>query len=410
MSLLQNTKQWLIFILGMFFIFSIQSLFLYHEYIDFKNSKIYRFSGEIINIYDKNDYNVLKIKDENIEFFTSIDKYNNIKKLNSLNGYILTSKITFIDYVKGFYANSFGLDIKADDSFKALLHKNINLQHQNKYIADLFSALFLAIPLGDMVRHICAVLGISHLIALSGFHLGLLSSIIYFLLYYPYSYLHQIYIPYRNKRADLLYITIILLLGYLLFTNVPPSLLRAFVMMAFGIYFVLTGIKIVNYQTLFIIVLWIVALFPNMLFSLSFWFSVCGVFYIFLFLQYFGKLPKSIQLLIFNFWIYFMMNAVVHYFFDTVSFVQLFSPFLTLGFTVFYPIELLMHLLGQGGYFDGILEFVFEYEFHISSYITPLWFFLLYLGLSFYAIINRYVFYVLNSVMIIFNSYMFVLL
>lgn len=411
MNLFEHKKQYVYLFVFFLLIASINLFFLYQDFKEFQSLKIYKFEAKVINIYYKNDYNVLKLSDDKIEFFTSIPLHSNIEKLDYIRGYVLTNNIAFLDYLRGFYANSFGLYIlKKDKSKKQELLYNIYNQHENSMLQSLFSALFLAVPLDQEVREICAILGVSHLIALSGFHLGLLSGIFYFLLYYPYSFVHQKYFPYRNKKVDLLTFVLVILFGYLYFTDFVPSLLRAFVMYAFGIYFLQANIKLLSYETLFLVVLIILALFPKMIFSLSFWFSVIGVFYIFLFLQYFKTLPKVFQFILFNLWIYLAVNAIVHYFFDVTALVQLFSPILTILFSVFYPLELFLHLIDQGSLLDSLILPLFSMQYQSYGFSTPLWFFIAYIILSLGATKNKYIFYMFNFALIGFNGYLFLLI
>lgn len=98
-------------------------------------------------------------------------------------------------------------------------------------IRELFNALFLAIPVSSQLRDIITAYGIAHVVALSGFHIVVLSFIIYWILYFPYSFLQNRYFPYRNRRFDILLITMAILFYYLLLTDIVPSLLRAFVLL-----------------------------------------------------------------------------------------------------------------------------------------------------------------------------------
>lgn len=411
MNLFEYKKQYAYLFVFFSLVASINLFFLYQDFQEFRSLKIYKFEAKVINIYYKNDYNVLKLSDDNMEFFTSISLGFEVKKLDYIKGYVLTNKITFLNYLKGFYANSFGLYVVQKQKLKKQeLLETIYMQHENSMLQSLFAALFLAVPLDQEVREICAILGVSHLIALSGFHLGLLSGIFYFLLYYPYSFVHQKYFPYRNKKIDLLVFVLIVLFGYLYFTDFVPSLLRAFVMYAFGVYFLQANIKLLSYETLFLVVLIILALFPKMIFSLSFWFSVIGVFYIFLFLQYFKTLPKVFQFILFNLWIYLAVNAIVHYFFDVTALVQLFSPILTILFSVFYPLELLMHIVGQGGLLDSLILPLFTTQYQSYAFSTPLWFFIVYIIVSLGATREKYIFYLFNILLVGFNMYLFLLI
>ncbi|MDN5076524.1 ComEC/Rec2 family competence protein, partial [Aliarcobacter butzleri] len=114
-----------------------------------------------------------------------------------------------------------------------------------------------------------------------------LSFVIYWILYFPYSFFQNKYFPYRNRRFDILLITMAILFYYLLLTDIVPSLLRAFVLFSLGLYLLRSNIKVISYLTLFYTFLIVIALFPQYIFNIGFWFSIFAVFYIYLFIQYF---------------------------------------------------------------------------------------------------------------------------
>ena len=91
--------------------------------------------------------------------------------------------------------------LEKEKKFKDKIIKKINSNHQDKMISELFQALFLALPISKELRDICTNYGISHLIALSGFHLGVLSFVIYWIFYFPYTYLHKRYFLYLNREV-----------------------------------------------------------------------------------------------------------------------------------------------------------------------------------------------------------------
>ncbi len=385
------------------------NIFLYFlDYKKFSSEEIYQTKATILNIYPKQNYQVLKLETDNFTCFTSANKEQTYIKLQNIDIYLVSKNISFYKYLKGFYTKSFNLiSLSIENSNKITIDNFISSQHNNKNIASLYSALFLAIPIDSNLRDIFANYGISHLIAISGFHLGVISLVLYFIFNLLYKSIHQNYFPYRNKRFDILICISLILFSYLLFTNLVPSLLRAFMMFIFGIFLLRNNIKLLSFETLFIIVLIIITLFPKLLFSLSLWFSVAGVFYIFLFIQYFNKLNKYIQLIVFNFWIYLAINPITHYFFGTTSIEQLFSPFLTILFTIFYPLTAFLHIIGLGGLFDDILINFLDIQMDNYEIFTPFWFFILYLFFSFGSIINKYFFYILNLLFILFSGYLY---
>lgn len=408
LPLFKDNKERRVFFIIIFLVFLFNIYNEYTNFTKFKTNEIYETKGTIVNSYSKENYLILKIKTKNFTFFTSTQQKSQFYKFQNINIYVVTQNIDFYSYLKGFYTKSFNLTIiKHDKTLKESLIQLIESQHSSKEIASLYSALFLASSLDPSIRELASNLGISHLIAISGFHLGLISFVLYFILHLLYNKVHNSLVPYRNKRFDIMIIVTILLFTYLLFLDLPASLLRAFVMFVFALFLLRCNIKLISFETLFIITIFIIALFPKLLFSLSLWFSIAGVFYIFLFLKYFKGMNKYLQLLIFNFWIYLAINPIVHYFFATTSLEQLFSPLLTILFTLFYPISVLLHMINLGGLFDGLLQYLINLDIVSSETFTPLWVFLIYLLISFFSTLKKEFFILLNIYIIVYNMWLF---
>ncbi len=181
----------------------------YSKYQELIDDEVYETKVKVLNIYPKKDYNILRLSASNFDFFTNIDKSESVEKLDILNILILSKNISFLDYLKGFYAKSIIFKkIEKQSGFKDEIIKKIDSNHEDNITKELFQALFLAIPISKELRDICTNYGISHLIALSGFHLGVLSFVIYWIFYFPYTYLHKKYFLYRNKKYDLLLVSI----------------------------------------------------------------------------------------------------------------------------------------------------------------------------------------------------------
>ena len=380
----------------------------YSKYQELIDDEVYETKVKVLNIYPKKDYNILRLSAPNFDFFTNIDKSESVEKLDILNILILSKNISFLDYLKGFYAKSIIFKkIEKQSSFKDEIIKKIDSNHEDNITKELFQALFLAIPISKELRDICTNYGISHLIALSGFHLGVLSFVIYWIFYFPYTYLHKKYFLYRNKKYDLLLISISFLFFYLILTNVVPSLLRAFVMFVFAIFLLRYNIKLFSYTTLFIVFLIVISLFPKYFFSLGFWFSIIAVFYIFLFLQYFSKLNKYLQIVLFNLWMFLIFNPIVHFYFPQTSYEQFLSPLITILFTFFYPFEIFAHIFDFAIYFDGFIKKFLYWDMYVYNVETPFYFFIVYLMFSLASIFYKKAFWVLNILMIIFNLYLY---
>ena len=381
----------------------------YSKYLELINEEVYETKAKILNIYEKPNYNILRLSAENFDFFTNIEKSEKVEKSDIINILIISKYVSFFDYLKGFYVKSINFTkVEKTIILKDKIIEKIDSNHEDKITKELFQALFLAVPISKELREICTNYGISHLIALSGFHLGVLSFVIYWIFYFPYSFLHARYFSYRNKKYDLLLLSIFFLFCYLIFTNLVPSLLRAFVMFTFAVFLLRSNIKIFSFLSLFITFLIVISLFPKYLFSLGFWFSIMAVFYIFLFIQYFSHLNKYLQILFFNFWIFLIFNPIVHFYFPQTSYEQFLSPIITIFFTFFYPLEIFAHIFSFAGYFDEVIKIFLYWDMYVYEIKTPFYFLIVFLIVSFASIFYKKAFYFLNILMILFNLYLYI--
>lgn len=335
--------------------------------IEFQNYKnLTRFDTAVVNAtvlkqYTKTKnsrtYQVLKLKSKDgFTFYTTAKKSFPYSKGKEVSLEIYTDRINFYEYLKTFYAYAKKIVVDPVPTLKQRLNEFISNQHTNKNLANLYQALFSATPLNKNLQSAFSTLGISHLVAISGFHLGVLSAILFFIIRYPYKFFQDRYFPYRNAKVDTFIIISSVLLLYLLFLDSPASLLRAFGMLILGFVFYDRGIKVVSMQTLLIAVILLLSFFPRLLFTLGFWLSVGGVYYIFLFLIYFKELSKSIQFVAIPFWVYLLMLPFSLALFGGFSIYHPLSILWTSLFTVFYPISILMHTIGVGDIFDSILK------------------------------------------------------
>ncbi|RUM65989.1 MAG: ComEC/Rec2 family competence protein, partial [Sulfurospirillum sp.] len=317
-------------------------------------------------------------------------------KQRELSVAIITKNIGFLQYLKGFFAPTFDLELlEFKPTLKNRLKEFIDSQHHHKWTKELFDALFLASPISKEFRKSVSNLGISHLLAISGYHLGFLYAMFLFLGIYVYKFFQKRYFPYRNRNFDLSIFTIAILLFYIYTIGLTPSILRSFSMLIFGIFLYMRWYKIISFEVLSVSVLFLLSIKPELFFSVSFWFSVSGIFFIYLFLHHFKNLKNYQTLLGINFWVYLMMIPIVHYIFPTFTPLQLVSPFLSLIFVVFYPVELFLHLFGSGGLLDEWLVKVFELNSNHVDIHTPIWFLAFYIAMMFGAVFSKRALYLL---------------
>ena len=284
----------------------------------------------------------------------------------------------------------------------------INRQHTDPNMQAFYRAIFLATPIPKTLRTQIASLGVSHLVALSGFHLGILWGILYGLGLLVYRPLQRRYFPWRHALADVGLVVMAVLGGYLWLTGFPPSLLRSYAMLLVGWGLVLMGIELVSFPFLATIALSLLALFPSLIVSLGFWLSIAGVFYIFLVLKYCQRLhARWVSLLCIPLGIFVLMQPLVHGIFPLTTPYQLLSPVLSVGFILFYPLSFLLHLVGQGSVLDGVLTTVFSMPETTSEHIFPVWAVAGYIVLSLMAMYRRWAMGVLLAVAVGYVGYLF---
>ena len=404
-KLFLETRDFLLFIFLMLSLISIRLFFSYQQYQAFISKPFYYTTATVLNAYPKTrngkTYTVLKLQSpEGLTFFTTSYRKQVLKnKILRLQIYP-SDRITFWEYLGYFYVKSRIKRIEEiGPSMKERLLEKVSSQHTDPSLASFYQGIFFATPLLPELRKKITALGVSHLVALSGFHLGILWSVIYGLFLLLYRPLQQRYFPYRYSLLDIGAVTIILLGFYVWFVGAPPSLLRSYAMVLVGWVVILLGMELLSFTFLTTIALVLLLLFPTLIVSLSFWLSVCGVFYIFLLLRYASEVNGWIVSLFFiPVGIFLLMQPVVHGIFGLTTSYQLLSPLLSLLFILFYPLVIVLHLLGLGGVLDSGLTWLFLLPSTGVEKLLPLWMVGIYLGLSLWAIWSRWVFWLLLGV------------
>ena len=395
LSLFENKREIFLFSLAIMILFASNLFLQYQVYQKFSHEKFFRTEATVLNQYQKTSkkgkvYHVLKLK--SVDGYTFITtNYEDIKDLKDREVRIglITERVTFFDFLKSFYVPSFNIELlEYHDSIRNTLQESIEKEHTSPQMKELFSALFLAKPISKTLREGVSLLGISHLIAISGYHLSFLFGLIYLLISRPYTFFQDRYFPYRNRRFDMSIFIIMILFWYVWLLDFTPSLIRSFVMMAFAFFLFHRHVRILSFEVLAVAVLFILAIKPPLLFSIGFWFSVSGIFYIYLFLHYFKAYNRWFIMIAINIWVYFAMIPVVHFIFPSFSYWQFLSPLLSIGFALFYPLEMFLHLIAMGGVLDSVLEKLFTIKGEVMMLKTPSWFLALYIFSSFLAIFH----------------------
>jgi competence protein ComEC len=321
-----------------------------------------------------------------------------------------SEKINFPKYISTFFASGKVKEvITKEQTFRDKIVSGIRSQHTNSNIQSLYPAMFFNTPVDKELRDKVVVLGISHLIALSGFNLSILWGVIYGVLWLIYGPLQQRYFPYRYALFDLGLVAIAFLGVYVYMTDFSPSLIRAYLMVVMGWGILLAGLELVSFSFLVLIGALLLAVFPSLMLSLSFWFSMAGVFYIFLILHYNKETNKHlIAWLFIPLGVFAFMQPVVHGFFGATSVYQLLSIPLEFLYIIFYPATMALHLFGLGGVLDNALLALFAFPpQETNESLLPWWALGGYIALGFGAIKYKYLFWVLCAIALGYSIYLF---
>jgi competence protein ComEC len=342
-------------------------------------------------------YQLLHVKTPRFLLYTvSWDEALHVRVGQYINLTLISENLSFKDYLsKRFFAPSFGHHPlrKSQEGLREKLYSSIASKHENPKMQNLFGALFLGLPVQKELRQDITHWGVAHLIAISGFHLGVLMFFGYWILNPIYSYFQGRYFPYRNRHVDIGVTLLALAYGYMWLIGFVPSFLRSWVMGVVGFWLLYRHIELLSFKTLGVCVVFLVVLFPNLLLHIGFFFSVLGVFYIFLYLHHFKDLfnSKLLHAIFLNIWVFLGMVIPVHFWFGLNTLQQFSAIPLSLSFVLFYPLMSLLHAIGFGGVIDGVLEEFLSMRFGIEGqFITPLWLMLSYLILTVMGIWNRF--------------------
>jgi competence protein ComEC len=395
LNLFDSKRDYYIFFALFFLILFTNIALKYHTFTQIKSHKIYQTTAKVINQYEKTkrgkSYIVLKLRSfDGFTFYTTSRE--DLRELygDSLLLKVVTKNLAFLDMFKNTYLPTFDIRLIKKDRVKKRFLNFIAFQHNNPMIKELFQALFLAKPISKELRQKVSNLGISHLIAISGFHLGVLFFILYYLLEKIYKFFQDRYFPYRNRQFDLTIMVAFLLFWYLYLLGFVPPLVRSYVMLLVGFYLYDRYFKIISFEVLFVAVMIILAFIPEFFFNIGFWFSVSGVFFIYYYLYYFSHLKSWQMVLTLNIFVYLAMLPVVHFIFYKFTYLQLLSPLLSIGFILFYPLELFLHLIGEGGLLDRWIVKLLNLKTTAYEIKTPLWFLVVFF-------ISLFFFYKINS-------------
>ncbi|OPG21885.1 competence protein [Helicobacter pylori] len=381
-DLLSTPKEylWCGVVLSLLLAINLYLEYLNHQKLDF--SKPTSLNAQILLQYpktkDQKTYFVLKLQSKGMIFYTTIKEPLKNLQYRHAQFFGKIKSCSFLESLKSCFFQTYSFSLTRKHNFKSHLRHFIDSVHSNALVGNLYRALFIGDSLNKDLRDKANALGINHLLAISGFHLGILSASVYFLFSLFYTPLQKRYFPYRNAFYDIGVLVWVFLLGYLLLLDFLPSFFRAFLMGLLGFLACFFGVRILSFKLLVLACCIAIALLPKLLFSVGFLLSICGVWYIFLFLkhtQIFFKdssfFKRSFQAIVLSVLVFLNMLIVAHAFFPMFSPYQLFSIPLGLIFIVFFPLSLFLHAVGLGSLLDHFLSMPLTIS--TISVPSPLW-------------------------------------
>ena len=405
--LLDGAKQWCIALALLSLLCVAKIAYEYHKYSGLPFENPAEIQAQVLLQYQKTKenkpdkpYTVMKLEsDGHIFYITSKENLKDlqgrfIRVYGKLNNKPNTkTQCSFVEYFKSCFFIAFSISLMPKKEFSAPLKQYFANQHDSQIHASLFSALFFADSLHKQWREVANRLGLAHIIAISGFHLGVLSAFLFAIFAPFYRLAQRRFFSYRNELYDLGAIILFFMCAYLVLLDFTPSFLRALVMGGLGFLLLFWGLEILNFKLLALVGCICIAFFPSAAFNIGFILSMAGVFYIFLFVKYFPKFQSRFYVLwywvAFNVAVFFSITPLVHYFFPYFSPYQLVSIPVSLAFVVFFPLAIFLHIFGFGGIADKWLDMVINLEIPSIDYFLSLPLTLAYVALSLSAIFFR---------------------
>ena len=183
--------------------------FIYGHYGEFITKPFYFTYADVLSIEERPNaaypHTLLKLQsDDGLEFYTRSydDVPYNIKRVRV--EIFPDSNITFVRFLGTFFVDSRLKEIvPVQKNFKDEIVEKIKDQHNDDLTSSIYPAIFFNTPLSKEIRDKVIVLGASHLIALSGFNLTILWSVVFGILALVYKPLQSRFFPHRYSVVDL---------------------------------------------------------------------------------------------------------------------------------------------------------------------------------------------------------------
>ena len=233
----------------------------------------------------KGDVIIFEQRLQPIKFSKNPESFNYALKLNR-DGYIYSQYVTANNWKKIDYIEPSGVINKAEN-VKKILIKRVDIIPLSDNSKSLIKAMLLgeSSAVEDNTRASFSASGLSHILAVSGLHVGIIVFIIYLFLF-PFNY--------TKISCVRPLITILILWAYIFVIGFPPSGVRAAIMASFVLMGEVFNRKGTTINSLFVAALFMLIYNPNYIYDVGFQLSFTAVFSIFyLYPIIFEILPHS---------------------------------------------------------------------------------------------------------------------
>lgn len=208
-------------------------------------------------------------------------------------------------------------------------------------------------------------LGLSHIFAMSGLHIGLVFLVFYFICFRVF-----------KKKIIIELTTLFFMTLYYLGVKESPSFSRAYIMIVIYLFGQILYEKVNAGKALFVSAVISILYRPNVIFSLSFQFSYLAMIAIFYFYPLVKKInikkSKILDYILFTSSIQVFLIPIQIYYFETIPFISIPINILILPFATIFISLSYVQLFLENFYLGFLLEFFVEFSYDIFMYLIDI--------------------------------------
>lgn len=208
-------------------------------------------------------------------------------------------------------------------------------------------------------------LGLSHIFAMSGLHIGLVFLVFYFICFRVF-----------KKKIIIELTTLFFMTLYYLGVKESPSFSRAYIMIVIYLFGRILYEKVNAGKALFVSAVISILYRPNVIFSLSFQFSYLAMIAIFYFYPLVKKInikkSKILDYILFTSSIQVFLIPIQIYYFETIPFISIPINILILPFATIFISLSYVQLFLENFYLGFLLDFFVEFSYDVFMYLIDI--------------------------------------